>query len=649
MTILRGPRGHAAAGGRRLTAEQLAILDRREFLKYLVASAGVAGFGSLTGCASVDASGPADTLIVNGRIATLDGRKPTVSALAVKGDRIIATGSDAELAHLRGPATRVIDAAGRTVIPGLNDAHTHFIRGGLGYAAETRWDGVTTLAQALAMLREQAARTPAPNWVQVIGGWSPDQFAEKRFPTLEEINAVSPNVPVLVMHLYDRLWLNRAALRALGWGKDTPNVLGGVIERDAAGNPTGLVTARTTLAGLVSVVLRIPALSPEQQALSTRHFMRECNRLGLTSVVDHGGSGQFYPKDYQIILDLERRGELTLRVGYWLMGQNRGKELAEYEAWAKMVKPGDGGSYLRMIGGGEYLVWAAADIANFGYDFKGFAPPTEGQLAEVMKFVTANGWPFRLHTVYNSSSGAVLDVVEKVGREVPLGNLRWGLEHCELISPQNLERLARAGGSVGIQNRINIGGESFVRKFGEQAALDAPPIKRMLEMGIPLAAGTDGNRANSHNPWLSIYWLATGRTVGGRKLAADRNVLDRTEALRLWTQGGAWVSREEHLKGTLEPGKWADLAILSADYFSVPEESIKSLDSVLTLVGGKVVHASGAYAPLAPAPLPVSPDWVPAGRKRAWQGPLSPMAHEHAPPILGEAGLWSLSCGCSVL
>ena len=366
MTILRGPRGHAAAGGRRLTAEQLAILDRREFLKYLVASAGVAGFGSLTGCASVDASGPADTLIVNGRIATLDGRKPTVSALAVKGDRIIATGSDAELAHLRGPATRVIDAAGRTVIPGLNDAHTHFIRGGLGYAAEKRWDGVTTLAQALAMLREQAARTPAPNWVQVIGGWSPDQFAEKRFPTLEEINAVSPDVPVLVMHLYDRLWLNRAALRALGWGKDTPNVLGGVIERDAAGNPTGLVTARTTLAGLVSVVLRIPALSPEQQALSTRHFMRECNRLGLTSVVDHGGSGQFYPKDYQIILDLERRGELTLRVGYWLMGQNRGKELAEYEAWAKMVKPGDGGSYLRMIGGGEYLVWAAADIANFG-------------------------------------------------------------------------------------------------------------------------------------------------------------------------------------------------------------------------------------------------------------------------------------------
>jgi predicted amidohydrolase YtcJ len=651
MTILKGPRGVSAAGGRRLSAHAIATLERREFLKALAASAGMVGLAGVGGCASVpQARGPADLLIVNGRITTLDRRKPVVSALAVQGDRIIATGSEAELASLRGATTQVIDAGGRRVIPGLNDAHTHFIRGGLGYAQETRWDGVPSLAQALAMLREQAARTPAPNWVQVIGGWSPDQFVEKRLPTLEEINAVSDEVPVLVMHLYDRLWLNRAALRALGWTKETPNVLGGVIERDAKGHPTGLVVARTTLAGLVSVVLRIPALSPEQQALSTRHFMRECNRLGLTSVVDHGGAGQFYPKDYQIILDLAQRQQLTLRIGYWLMGQTRGKELGEYEAWVKLVKPGAGDGMLRMLGGGEYLVWAAADIANFGYDFDGFPPVMEKQLTEVMTFVTQAGWPFRLHTVYASSSERVLSVVEQVAKQAPIAHLRWGLEHCELISERSLERLAKLGGSIGIQNRINIGGASFVRKFGEQAALDAPPIARIREMGIPLAAGTDGNRANSHNPWLSIYWLATGRTVGGQKLAADRNVLDRTEALRLWTLGGAWISGEEHLKGSLEPGKWADLAILSADYFTVPDEEIKSLHSVLTLVGGKIVYAGEPFAQLAPPPLPVSPDWLPAGRKRAAAAIPAAFAAGHAHPlIVGESGPWSLECGCALL
>ena len=649
MTIIRGPRGSSATGARRLGWAGMSARERSEFTRCTIADSGASQPAG--GGAQPAMEGPADNLIVHGRIATLDKAKPFVGALAIKGDHIIATGSDGDLAQLRGPATRVIDAGGRTVIPGLNDAHAHFIRGGLGFAAETRWDGVTSLAEGLRMLREQASRTPAPNWVQVIGGWSPDQFLEKRFPTMDEINAVSGDVPVLLMHLYDRLWLNRAAIRALGWNKDTPDVMGGTIERDRNGHPTGLVAGRTTLAGLVSVVLKIPALAPEEQALSTRHFMRECNRFAMTSLVDHGGSGQFYPRDYQIILDLARRGELTLRVGYWLMGQSRGKELSEYEAWAQMVKPGDGDNFLRMVGGGEYLVWAAADIANFGYDFNGFAPPTETQLAEVMAFVTQRGWPFRLHTVYDSSSTSVLNVVEKVAQQVSLKGLRWGLEHCELISEKNLERMARLGGSVGIQNRLSFGGSMFLSKFGQQAALQAPPVARIREMGIPLAAGTDGNRANSHNPWLSLYWLVTGRNAGGRQLQSEANLLDRTEALRLWTLGGAWTSSEEHIKGSLEPGKWADLAILSADYFSVPDEGIRDLESVLTMVGGKVVYAGGAYAPLAPALLPVSPDWLPVGRYRAPQGAGTPLArsHLHAPAILGDRGLWSLDCGCALL
>jgi len=651
MGILRGPRGDSVAGGRRRSKAELAALERREAHMLPAASAGPADQPGAGGGASAPAAaGPADTLVVNGRIATLDERQPFVSALAIRGDRVIASGSEADLAHLRGTSTQVIDAAGRTVIPGLNDAHSHFIRGGLGYAMETRWDDVTSLAEGLHLLREQAARTPAPNWVHMVGGWSPEQFAEKRFPTLEEINAVSADVPVLVMHLYDRLWLNRAALRALGWNKETPNVLGGEIERDKSGNPTGLVTARTTLAGLVSVVLRIPGLSPEQQALSTRHFMRECNRLGLTSVGDHGGSGQFYPNDYQIILDLAHRKELTLRIGYWLMGQKRGEELGQYEGWAKMVKPGDGDGFLRMLGGGEYLVWAAADVANFGYDFNGFAPVMEKELGGVMAFVAQRGWPFRLHTVYDSSIERVLNVVEQVAKEAPLDRLRWGLEHCETISERNLERLAKLGGSIGIQNRIFIGERAFVGKFGEAAGATSPPIARIRELGIPLAAGTDGNRANSHNPWLSIYWLATGRTAGGRKLRDDRNVLDRMDALRYWTQGGAWTSSEEGVKGALTPGKWADLAILSADYFSIQDEAIKRLESVLTMVGGKVVYAAGPYSRLSPPPLPVSPDWLPVGRAPASGALQAPPLRRHAHPlIIGDAGPWTLGCGCALI
>jgi len=251
-------------------------LGRRGFLKETAATAGFAGL-LLSGCetaAPIRAGAPADILVTNGRIATLNPRAPSASAIAVRGGEIAAIGTAADVEGLRGPDTRVIDAGGRAVIPGLNDGHTHFIRGGLTYTNEVRWDGVPSLAEALTRVREQAQRTPAPHWVQVIGGWTLAQFAEARLPTLEEINAATGDTPCMIMHLYDRAWLNRAGIRALGWTKDTPNMFGGAIERDASGNPTGLVMSTTSLASLVSVWLRIPRLSPEDQILSTRHFMR---------------------------------------------------------------------------------------------------------------------------------------------------------------------------------------------------------------------------------------------------------------------------------------------------------------------------------------------------------------------------------------
>jgi len=630
-------------------------LGRREFLKETAATAGFAGL-VLAGCETtqvVETVTPADFIVTNARIATLNPLAPTASAIAVRGGTIAAVGTAPEVEVLRGPATQVIDAGGRTVVPGLNDGHTHFIRGGLTYTNEVRWDGVPSLAEGMRRVREQAQRTPPPHWVQVIGGWTWAQFSEQRFPTLDEINAATGDTPCMIMHLYDRAWLNRAAIRALGWNKDTPNMFGGAIERDASGNPTGLVMSTTSLASLVSVWLRIPRLSPEDQILSTRHFMREHNRLGVTSVIDAGGGGQNYPDNYAAIAKLAADGQMTLRIGYTLFAQAPGKELDNYTAWSKLVKYGQGNDYYRMVGTGEYILYAAGDVANFAKDYP--VPPPgvmEKNFSAVVNFIVAQGWPFRQHTSFDASASRVLDVLEQVNREKPLKGLRWGLDHCETLQPKTLERLAALGGSIDIQNRMSLDGEAFLKKYGAQAAADAPPIARIREMGIPLACGTDANRATSYNPWIGLHWLITGKTLGGTKLQGDKNLLDRTEALRLYTAGGAWVSGEETKKGTLEVGKFADFAMLSADYFGVPVDQIKDIESVMTMVGGKVVYGAGPFSRLAPALPPVAQDWLPVRQYGEYYKSAAAQAHSLAramaqPGLIADGRAWE-ACGCGV-
>jgi predicted amidohydrolase YtcJ len=563
------------------------MASRRDFIKDSLA---LAGAGALGGCAAMTPGETADTLIVNGRVATLDSKQPNAEAIAIRGERILAVGNPGELEKYRGPNTRVIDAGRRIVIPGLNDAHTHFIRGGLTYTNEVRWDGVPSLAEGMRRVREQARRTPPPHWVQVIGGWTWAQFAEKRYPTLEEINAATGDTPCMIMHLYDRAWLNRPAIRVLGWEKEIPKLFGGFVERDAGGRPTGLVMSTTSLASLVAVWLRVPRLSPEEQIASTRHFMREHNRLGVTSVIDAGGGGQNFPENYAAIAKLAAERQLTLRIGYQLFAQTPGKELENYQAWSKLVKIGQGDDYYRMVGAGEYLLYAAGDPANFAKDW--VKPPAgvmEPQFAAVVKHVAGLGWPFRQHATFDSTAARQLNVLEELNREVPLKNLRWGLDHCEALTPQTLERLARLGGSISIQNRMSLDGEAFVAKYGVAAASDAPPIARIREMGIPLACGTDANRATSYNPWIGVHWLLTGKTLGGGKLQGDKNLLDRTEALRLCTTGGAWISSEEAKKGTLEAGKLADLVVFEKDLFRVPPREILSTPVDLTVAGGRVV------------------------------------------------------------
>ena len=306
-----------------------------------------------------------DLILLHGKITTLDAAMPEATALAVTNGEISAIGGDDDVLRLAGPDTKQVDLRSRRVIPGLNDSHLHVIRAGLFYNLELRWDGAPSLAQALEQLRRQAENTPPPQWVRVIGGWNEFQFAEGRMPTLDEINQAAPDTPVFVLHLYDSALLNGAALRALGFDKSTPNPPGGLIARDGRGNPTGLLIAEPSALILYSTIANAPKLSFEDQLNSTRHYLRELNRFGVTSVSDAGGGGQNYPDDYAVVKRLDDDGLLTVRIAYSLFAQKPGQELADYTRWLGMTRPGDGTNLLRVNGAGENLVWSAADFENF--------------------------------------------------------------------------------------------------------------------------------------------------------------------------------------------------------------------------------------------------------------------------------------------
>lgn len=607
----------------------------------------------------------ADLILFNGKLHTVDRENPTASAVAIKDGRFLAVGSDAEAMAYRNETTRLIDLKQRTVIPGLNDSHLHLIRGGLNYNLELRWEGVPSLADALRMLKEQAERTPSPQWVRVVGGWNEFQFAEKRLPTLEEINLAAPDTPVFLLHLYDRALLNRAALKAVGYTKDTPNPPGGEIQRNKFGEPTGMLIARPNATILYATLAKGPKLPLEYQVNSTRQFMRELNRLGLTSAIDAGGGYQNYPDDYQVIQALADNGQLTVRIAYNLFTQKPKEELTDFKNWTQKVKPGDGSDFFRHNGAGEMLVFSAADFEDFLEPRPDLPQTMEEELEPVVRHLVEQRWPFRLHATYDESISRMLDVFEKVNRDIPFNGLPWFFDHAETISPKNIERVRALNGGIAIQDRMAFQGEYFVERYGAKAAEKTPPIQRMLAEGIPVGAGTDATRVSSYNPWTSLYWMVSGRTVGGMELYPEG--LSRATALELFTHGSAWFSSEQGKKGQIKVGQLADLAALSLDYFSVDDEAIKGIESVLTVVDGKVVYGAEEFDKYGPSLIPVLPEWSPValvpGHWRAGApmaaalhqcvGPCGVHAHSHEKarhstvPVNDFQGFWgALGCSC---
>ncbi|EOR07642.1 amidohydrolase [Acinetobacter genomosp. 15BJ] len=581
-------------------------------------------------------------ILRNAKITTLDEQTSEAQAIAIADGKVVKTGSDDDIMRLSNSTTKVIDLNGRRVIPGLNDSHLHIIRGGLNYNMELRWEGVPSLSDALRLLKEQAENTPAPQWVRVVGGWTEFQFVEKRMPTLEELNRAAPDTPVFVLHLYASAMLNRVALNVLGFNKDTPDPPGGKIERNERGEPTGLLLATPSAMILYSTLGKAPKLPLEDQVNSTRHFMRELNRLGITSAIDAGGGGQNYPDDYEVIQSLHNNDQMTVRIAYNLFAQKAGEELDDYKKWTEMTFPGDGDELLKVNGAGENLTWSAGDFENFYEPRPDLPEKMEAELESIVELLAEKKWPFRIHATYDESINRLLNVFERVNGRQPFAT-RFIIDHAETVSDRNIERIGALGGGIAIQHRMAYQGEIFVQRYGLDAAKSTPPVKKMLELGVPVGAGTDATRVASYNPWVCLSWLSTGKTVGGLPLYDEQNLLDRKTALKLWTKGSAWFSGEHQHKGALSSGELADLIVLSDDYFAVEDDEIQWIESVLTVMNGKIVYAGAEFKDQDPSIPPASPDWSPVKR---FGGQWRQSENRNA-PSLSPLQSSSAACACS--
>ena len=474
------------------------------------------------------------------------------------------------------------------------------------------------------MVREQAPPPPPGQWVRVVGGWSPHQFAERRMPTVAELNEAAPDTPTFVMFLYSQGLLNRAGVAALGITTETRPPPGGRYELLPDGG--AVLHAEPSPAILYQTVDALPKLSAADQRNSTRHWYRELNRFGLTAAADPGGGGHLFPADYAATDAMAAEGRLPLRLSLYLFAQKAGEELSAYRQWTAGQRLALTRAAARLngyaaAGAGENLVASAADFENFLAARPELRPAMESDLRAVTTVLAKAGWPLRVHATYDESVGRMLGVFEPVFRETGYRG-RWAFDHVETLGDANLARVKALGGGVAVQDRMAFAGEAFVERYGAAAAAQAPPLRKLADSGVPLGAGTDGTRVSSYNPWVSLYWMTTGRTVGGLRLYPDADLLTRAEALRLYTVGSAWFGGDEDRKGRLAPGQLADLAVLSDDYFAVDAERIKHIESVLTVASGTVVYAAAEFdrPGVAPPPLPpVSPAWSPVAHYGGYQ------------------------------
>jgi predicted amidohydrolase YtcJ len=523
-----------------------------------------------------------DTVLLNGKIVVYDA--PPAQALAVRDGRIAAIGGSDAIRALAGPATRVVDLGGRTVIPGLIDSHIHAIRAGLTFTTEVQWIGVRTLAEALDRIREKARLAPKGSWLVVAGGWTERQFKEDRRPTQSEIVAAAPDHHVYVQQLYSRVLLDPGGYAALGINPDLAARVS--VEQDKDGQPTGWLTGDNRAISDLFDLLPRPTFA--QKVEGTRAFFRALGAVGLTGVVDPGGYN-LPVADYEPLFAVWRERGLTLRVRYSLSAPRRGHELEDFRELTQLVPMGFGDGWLRFNGIGENVTWGMYNNDT----------PTEAQkdeLARVLRWAVSRGMTATFHWQNDRAAHHLLDVLERVNAETPVAKQRWSIAHLNDASPDSLKRMKAMGLGWLMQNAFYFRGEAFLGQRGLELARVSPPIVSALRMGIPVGGGTDAHRVMGFSPFISLQWMIDGKTVGGTAMRAPEELPARLDALRLYTEGSAWFTFEENERGALAVGKLADLAVLSKDYLTVPTDEIGSIVSLLTMVDGRIVYADGPLA-----------------------------------------------------
>ena len=532
----------------------------------------------------------ADTVLFNGKIVTVDKDFSTKQALAIDHGRVLAAGTNAAMKKLAGDRARLIDLGGRTVIPGLTDGHIHGIRAALTFGTEVNWIGVPTLREALEKIREAGKSQRPGSWIVVAGGWTEEQFQEKRRPNVAEVTAAAPDNPVYIQHLYDWLLLTPKAMEALNIREDADVTPGGKLERDGDNRATGVVIGNGNALG--KIFDRLPKPSTDEQVDGSRKFFREMNSLGITGIVD-GGGVSMYPANYQAVFKLWRDKQLSLRVAYHLCAPTPGSELADLKNLTQLLPPGFGDDMLHFNGPGEILVWADWTDGDI-------TPDGKAKLAELLRWAASKSYTIQLHWNPNRTVHDLLDIVEDIAKDYPVRDLRWTVLHLYNASEDSLKRMKSLGLVWGVQDGPYFGGERLQRDEGVEKAKGLPPIATAWRLGLTVAGGTDAHRVSSYNPFVALQWYLDGTTIGGVKTRGDAEAPSRRQALEMYTRNSAFMANDDDKRGTLEPGKLADLAVLSADYLTAPVKDIGKIRSVLTMVGGNVVYAAAPFGALMP-------------------------------------------------
>jgi hypothetical protein len=547
-------------------------------------------WSALLASGSTASAQTADTVIFNGNILTVDKDFSIKQALAIGHGRVLASGTSAAMKKLAGDKTRLIDLGGRTVIPGLTDGHIHGIRAAATFGTEVSWIGLPTLKDALDKIHQAATTQKPGSWIVVAGGWTEEQFAEKRRPTAAEVAAIAPDNPVYIQHLYDWLLLTPKAMEVLNIHDDADVNPGGKLERDTSDHATGIVIGNGNTLGKIFDKLPKPTLA--EQVDGSRKFFREMNSLGITGIVD-GGGVSMYPANYQAVFKLWHDKQLSVRVAYHLCAPKPGSELADLQNLTQLLPQGFGDTMLHFNGPGEILIWADWTDGDI-------SPDGKARLHDLLRWAASKGYSIQIHWNPNRTVDNLLDVIEAISKDYPVRDLRWTVLHLYNASENSLKRMKSLGLVWGVQDGLYFGGERLQKEVGADAALQMPRIATALRLGLTVAGGTDAHRVSSYNPFVALQWYLDGTTIGGKQTRGDAEAPSRRQALEMYTRNSAFMANDDDKRGTLEPGKLADLAVLSADYMTVPVNQIGRIKSVLTMVGGSAVYSAAPFVKVAP-------------------------------------------------